>query len=59
METPRQAEIVILLMMVMVGLTAVARKLLVPYSILLVVGGLALGLLPGMPTATINRSAGY
>ena len=54
METPRQAEIVILLMMVMVGLTAIARKLLVPYPILLVLGGLALGLLPGMPDVALE-----
>ena len=54
METPRQAEVVILLMMVMVGLTAIARKLLVPYPILLVLGGLALGLLPGMPNVALD-----
>ncbi|HYC31894.1 MAG TPA: Na+/H+ antiporter, partial [Gemmatimonadales bacterium] len=54
METPRQAEIVILLMMVMVGLTAIARKLLVPYPILLVLGGLALGLLTDMPEVVLE-----
>jgi CPA1 family monovalent cation:H+ antiporter len=54
METPRQAEIVILLMMVMVGLTAIARKLLIPYPILLVLGGLALGLTPGVPDVALE-----
>src|ERR671910_2467783 len=45
---------VVLLMLVMVGLTAIARRLQVPYPILLVVGGLALGLLPGMPDVSLS-----
>jgi len=54
MDALRQAEVVILLMMIMVGLTAIARKLLIPYPILLVLGGLALGLLPGMPAVVLE-----
>ncbi|MDP2326296.1 MAG: cation:proton antiporter, partial [Gammaproteobacteria bacterium] len=35
-------------------LTAVAEKLVVPYPILLVIGGLFLGLIPGLPTVTLS-----
>ena len=37
-----------ILLAVMLGLTALARRLLVPYPILLVLGGLALGFVPGL-----------
>ena len=43
-------EIVILALFVSVaGLSAIARWLSVPYPIPLVLGGLVLGLVPGMP----------
>ena len=36
------------------GLNVLARRLNVPYPILLVLGGLALGLLPGMPDVELD-----
>ena len=36
------------------GLNAVANWLKVPYPIPLVIGGLLLGLIPGMPSITLN-----
>lgn len=48
-------EIVILGLLVAVsGLALLARVLRVPYPIFLVLGGLALGLVPGMPEITLN-----
>jgi hypothetical protein len=46
----RGAELPLLALMVaMAGLLVLARAVGVPYPILLVVGGLALGFLPGLP----------
>jgi CPA1 family monovalent cation:H+ antiporter len=44
----------ILLLAVVLALTAVARKLLVPYPILLVVGGLAIAMVPGLPAVRLQ-----
>jgi monovalent cation/hydrogen antiporter len=45
------AELLLLVLMVaVVGLSVLARVIGVPYPILLVLGGLALGFVPGMPT---------
>lgn len=49
MDPLPRAEILIAMLFAMVALTAVARRLLVPVPIVLVLGGLALGLLPGVP----------
>jgi monovalent cation/hydrogen antiporter len=49
MDPLPRAEVVIAMLFAMVTLTAVARQLLVPIPIVLVLGGLALGLLPGAP----------
>jgi monovalent cation/hydrogen antiporter len=47
----REAELLLLgLMMAVVGLSILARVIRVPYPILLVLGGLVLGFVPGMPT---------
>ncbi|MBP9201701.1 MAG: cation:proton antiporter, partial [Gemmatimonadales bacterium] len=42
-----------ILLAVMLGLTALARRLLVPYPILLVLGGLGLGFVPGLARVTL------
>ena len=47
----REAELLLLgLMIAVVGLSILARVIRVPYPILLVLGGLVLGFVPGMPT---------
>src|SRR5262245_50092556 len=50
MDSLYQLQTVILLLMAVLAFTMVARKLIIPYPILLVIGGLVLGLLPGLPT---------
>ena len=54
MESLTQVEIVIMLLGVMLALTTVSRRLLIPYPILLVIGGLCLALIPGLPTVRLN-----
>lgn len=54
MDGLHQLEIVILLLGVVLALTTIARKLVVPYPILLVIGGLMLGVVPGVPVVTLN-----
>jgi monovalent cation/hydrogen antiporter len=54
MEGLHQLEIVILLLGVVLALTTIAQKMVVPYPILLVIGGLLLGLLPGLPTVVLS-----
>ncbi len=54
MESLHQLEIVILLFTAVFALTTVADKILIPYPILLVIGGLILGVVPGLPTVTLN-----
>jgi monovalent cation/hydrogen antiporter len=50
MDTLHQIQTIILLLMVVLALTTIARKLVIPYPILLVIGGLVLGLIPALPT---------
>ena len=47
-------EAVILLLVAVLALTALARNLLVPYPILLVLGGLAISLVPGVPSVPLE-----
>src|SRR3982751_4183350 len=54
MESLHQLEIVILLLAVVLALTTIAQKILIPYPILLVIGGLILGILPGLPMVTLS-----
>jgi CPA1 family monovalent cation:H+ antiporter len=54
MDGLHQLEVVILLLGVVLALTTLAHKLVIPYPILLVVGGLTLGLVPGLPVVTLN-----
>jgi Na+/H+ antiporter len=54
MEFSTHEELVLLAVLVAItGLTALAPLLRVPYPILLVLGGLALGFIPGIPTVTL------
>jgi Na+/H+ antiporter len=53
-EGLHQLEIVILLLAVVLALATIARKLVVPYPILLVIGGLTLALVPGLPTIRLD-----
>src|SRR5215510_2983193 len=50
MDSLHQLQTVILLLMAVLAFTTVAHKLIIPYPILLVIGGLVLGLLPSLPT---------
>lgn len=54
MDGLHQLEVVILLLGVVLGLTTLAQQLVIPYPILLVIGGLVLGLIPGLPVVTLN-----
>jgi len=54
MEGLYQLETVILLLGVVLVLTTIAQKIVIPYPILLVIGGLFLGLMPGLPTVTLS-----
>lgn len=54
MENLHQLEVVILLLAAVLALTTIANKILIPYPIFLVIGGLILGVLPGLPTVTLN-----
>ena len=45
----REVETIVLLLVVVVVLVMLARRLNVPYPIPLVLGGLALGFVPGLP----------
>jgi Na+/H+ antiporter len=54
MDPMPRAEVLIAMLFAMVTLTAVARRLLVPVPIVLVLGGLALGILPGMPSLRLQ-----
>ena len=44
----------ILLLAVVLALTTLARRLLIPYPILLVVGGLAIAMVPGLPPVRLH-----
>lgn len=49
-----QLQIIILLLIAVLALTTIARKLAIPYPILLVVGGLVLSFVPGLPTVRLD-----
>ena len=50
----RQAEVIALLLMVVVTLVVIARKFAVPYPVLLVLSGLGLSFIPGLPVVKLN-----
>ena len=54
MESLHELEIIVILLAVVLALTTLAHRILVPYPILLVVGGLILGVMPGMPRIQLN-----
>jgi CPA1 family monovalent cation:H+ antiporter len=50
----QQAEIVVLLFTLVAGLVLVARRIALPYPVLLVLGGLALSLIPHLPSMRLQ-----
>ncbi|MGE3151328.1 MAG: Na+/H+ antiporter [Nitrospiraceae bacterium] len=54
MENLHQLELVIMLLGVALALTTIAQKIVLPYPILLVLGGLLLALVPEMPTVSLH-----
>lgn len=54
MDSLHELEIIVLLLAVVLALTTVAQRILIPYPIVLVIGGLLLAIVPGMPTITLN-----
>jgi len=54
MSTLQLVETVVMLLTAVLALTTVARRLVIPYPILLVVGGLAIALVPGLPVVRLD-----
>ena len=54
MESLHQLEVVIMLLAVVLALTTIAQKVGIPYPIFLVLGGLVLGVVPGLPPVTLH-----
>ncbi len=54
MESLHQLEIIIMLLAVVLALTTIAQKICIPYPIFLVLGGLVLGVVPGLPAVTLH-----
>ena len=48
-----EVEVVLLLLVLVAVLTVLARRLSVPYPILMTLGGLVVSLIPGVPTVTL------
>jgi NhaP-type Na+/H+ or K+/H+ antiporter len=56
----QSVEIIFLLLMLFVaGFTALARKLQTPYPIVLVIAGLLLSLIPGIPRFALNPDVAF
>jgi monovalent cation/hydrogen antiporter len=49
-----QAEVICTLLIVVAALAILAKKAALPYPVLLVIGGLALGFVPGLPAVQLN-----
>ena len=49
-----QAEVTCTLLIVVAALAILARKVALPYPVLLVIGGLALGFVPGLPRVQLE-----
>ena len=49
-----ESEAILVLLAATTALVALARKLNIPYPILLVIGGLALGFVPGLPQVELD-----
>ena len=52
--TTQLIEVVLLLLVVSTVLAVVARRFAIPYPVVLVLGGLALGFVPGLPTIVLE-----
>ncbi len=50
----RGVELIALLFIAVIGLGTLARRLIIPYPILLVIGGLLLGFVPGLPPVRLD-----
>jgi Na+/H+ antiporter len=50
----RGVELIALLFVAVIGLGTLARRLVIPYPILLVIGGLLLGFVPGLPPVRLD-----
>lgn len=50
----KEIEVVVVLLAMVAGLTVLARRIGVPYPIVMVLGGLLLGFLPGLPTVELD-----
>src|SRR5215510_16513828 len=51
----RSAELILALLIAVAALVTIARRLGIAYPIFLVIGGLGLGLLPGLPRFVVER----
>jgi Na+/H+ antiporter len=54
MEDLAQLQTVILLLVAVIALVTIARRILIPYPIFLVLGGTVLGLVPNLPVARLD-----
>ncbi len=54
MESLYRLEVVVLLLAIVLVLMALARRVLIPYPIFLVLGGLVLGFVPGVPAVRLD-----
>lgn len=54
MDSLHQLEVIIMLLAAVLALTTIAQKIGIPYPIFLVLGGLVLGVVPGLPTVTLH-----
>ncbi|HEU5190654.1 MAG TPA: Na+/H+ antiporter [Methylomirabilota bacterium] len=54
MSTPYHLELIVLLLVAVLVLMTLARRVMIPYPILLVLGGLALSLVPNVPVVRLD-----
>ena len=47
-------EVIVVLLSIMAGLSAIAGRIKISYPILLVIVGLLIGFIPGLPLVTLN-----
>ncbi|MFC3562700.1 cation:proton antiporter domain-containing protein [Pedobacter jamesrossensis] len=47
-------SVVILILAIMIGLSAIADKIKLPYPILLIIAGISIGFIPSIPTVSLN-----
>src|SRR5260221_1408092 len=54
-----EAEVICTLLIVVAALAILAKKAALPYPVLLVIGGLALGFVPGLPAGQFKPGLGF